>query len=42
MLARNPAYQSMYKKLYGEQFSATAPAAAPVDYTKKYGTTPKS
>lgn len=42
MLARDPAYQAMYKKLYGNQFTATAPAAAPVDYTKKYGTTPKS
>ena len=42
MLARDPAYQAMYKKLYGNQFAPTAPAAAPVDYAKRYGITPRA
>lgn len=41
MLARDPAYQAIFKKLYGSDFAPAAMAAAPVDYAKTYGLTPR-
>jgi len=40
MLARDPAYQAIYKRIYGTDFSPTQMAAGPVDYYKNYGLTP--
>jgi hypothetical protein len=41
LLSRDPAYQSMYKKIYGEAYAPTPMASAAVDYGKMYGLTPK-
>lgn len=41
MLSRDPAYQAIYKKLYGTGFASTPMAAAPVDYFKNYNLTPR-
>jgi len=41
LLSRDPAYQSMYKKMYGEAYAPTPMASAAVDYGKMYGLTPK-
>jgi hypothetical protein len=41
MLARDPAYQAMFKKLYGTEFKPTQAAASAVDYNKKYGLNPR-
>jgi hypothetical protein len=41
LLSRDPAYQSMYKKIYGEAYAPGPMASAAVDYGKMYGLTPK-
>lgn len=42
MLAKDPGYQSIYKKIYGMDFTPERMAVAPVDTVKKYGLTPKN
>jgi hypothetical protein len=41
LLSRDPAYQSMYKKIYGEAYAPGPMSSAAVDYGKMYGVTPK-
>ena len=41
LLSRDPAYQAMYKKIYGEAYNPGPSGSANVDYGKMYGLTPK-
>lgn len=42
MLARDPGYQAIYKRIYGGEFSPARMAPAAVDYAKTYGLTPRT